>query len=73
MVLVQSVQLAGYGGQAALPAGYQPSDFPAVDYKPTPPVTPVGVPGVPGVRPTTPGVGIPDNFWGFVMLTMGLR
>jgi len=33
----------------------------------------VGVPGVPGVRPSMPGVGIPDNFWGFVMLTMGLR
>ena len=72
MVLVQSVQLAGYGGQAALPAGYQPSDFPAVDYKPTP--TPgVGVPGTAGARPSMPGVGIPDNFWGFVMLTMGLR
>ena len=75
MVLVQSVQLTGYGGQAALPAGYRPSDFPAVDYTPpySPPVTPVGAPGVPGVRPSMPGVGIPDNFWGFVMLTMGLR
>jgi len=72
MVLVQSVQLAGYGGQAALPPGYRPSDFPGIDYTP-PPVTPVGAPGVPGARPTAPGVGIPDNFWGFVMLTMGLR
>jgi len=72
MVLVQSVQLAGYGGQAALPAGYQPSDFPAVDYKPTP-APHVVVPGVPGVRPTAPGVGIPDNFWGFVMIMMGMR
>jgi hypothetical protein len=71
MVLVQSVQLTGYGGQAALPAGYLPSDFPAVDY--TPPVTPVGAPGPVIARPTGPGVGIPDNFWGFVMLTMGLR
>jgi len=71
MVLVPNLQLPGYGGQAALPAGYLPSDFPAVDYKPTP--APVGVPGVPGVRPSMPGVGIPDNFWGFVMLTMGLR
>ena len=35
--------------------------------------SPVGAPGVPGARPTAPGVGIPDNFWGFVMLTMGLR
>jgi len=75
MVQVGQLELAGYGGQAALPAGYRPSDFPAVDYTaPSTPVgTPVGVPGVPGVRPTMPGVGIPDNFWGFVMLTMGLR
>ena len=72
MVLVQDLQLPGYGGQAALPPGHRPSDFPGIDYKPTP-VTPVGVPGVPGVRPSMPGVGIPDNFWGFVMLTMGLR
>jgi len=72
MVLVQSVQLPGYGGQAALPAGYRPSDFPG-NGKPTPPVTPVGVPGAAGARPSAPGVGIPDNFWGFVMLTMGLR
>jgi len=35
--------------------------------------SPVGAPGVPGARPTAPGVGLPDNFWGFVMLTMGLR
>ena len=35
--------------------------------------SPVGAPGVPGARPSMPGVGIPDNFWGFVMLTMGLR
>ena len=72
MVLVQSVQLAGYGGQAALPAGYLPSDFPAVDYKPPPPPH-VGVPGAAGARPSAPGVGIPDNFWGFAMMMMGMR
>jgi len=35
--------------------------------------SPVGAPGVPGARPSMPGVGIPDNFFGFVMLTLGLR
>ena len=71
MVLVQSVQLAGYGGQAALPAGWSPSDFNG-NGKPTPPPH-VGAPGAPIARPAAPGVGIPDNFWGFVMLTMGVR
>ena len=33
----------------------------------------VGVPGVPGARVRMPGVGIPDNFFGFLMLTMGMR
>jgi len=28
---------------------------------------------VPGARPTAPGVGIPDNFWGFVMIMIGMR
>jgi len=72
MVLVQDLQLPGYGGQAALPPGYLPSDFPGIDYKPTPPPH-VGAPGVPGVRPSMPGVGIPDNFLGFVMIMMGMR
>jgi len=72
MVQVPNLQFPGQGGQAALPPGQRPSDYPGIDY--TPPVTtPVGAPGVPGARPTAPGVGIPDNFWGFVMLTMGLR
>ena len=71
MVQVPSLQFPGQGGQAALPPGHRPSDYPGIDY--TSPVTPVGAPGVPGVRPSMPGVGIPDNFWGFVMLTMGLR
>jgi len=35
--------------------------------------SPVGAPGVPGARPSMPGVGIPDNFFGFVILTLGLR
>jgi len=72
MVQVPNLQFPGQGGQAALPAGYRPSDFPGIDYRP--PSTPgVGVPGPAGARPSMPGVGIPDNFWGFVMLTMGLR
>jgi len=33
----------------------------------------VGVPGVPGARVSMPGVGIPDNFFGFVILTLGMR
>jgi len=33
----------------------------------------VGVSGTAGARPSMPGVGIPDNFFGFVMLTLGLR
>ena len=72
MVQVPNMQFPGQGGQAALPPGYRPSDFPG-NGKPTPPVTPVGAPGVPGARPTAPGVGIPDNFWGFVMIMMGMR
>jgi len=33
----------------------------------------VGVSGTAGARPSMPGVGIPDNFFGFVMLTLGMR
>jgi len=29
--------------------------------------------GANGGTPAAPSVGIPNNFWGFVMLTMGLR
>ncbi len=29
--------------------------------------------GANGGTPGAPSVGIPNNFWGFVMLTMGLR
>jgi hypothetical protein len=76
MVQVPNLQFPGQGGQAALPPGHRPSDYPGIDY--TPPIVVgngpiVGAPGVPGARPSAPGVGIPDNFWGFVMLTMGLR
>jgi len=59
MVQVPHLDLSGYGGQAALPAGYLPEDFPAVDYT--------------GGTPLAPSVGIPDNFWGFVMIMMGMR
>ena len=33
----------------------------------------VGGNGANGGTSWAPSVGIPDNFWGFVMLTMGLR
>ena len=33
----------------------------------------VGGNGAHGGTSWTPSVGIPNNFWGFVMLTMGLR
>jgi len=69
MVQVPHLDLSGYGGQAALPAGYLPEDFPAVDY--TPPIV-VGN-GANGGTPLAPSVGIPDNFWGFVMIMMGMR
>jgi len=40
-----------------------------VDY--TPPF--VGGNGANGGTPAAPTVGIPDNFWGFVMIMMGMR
>jgi len=80
-MLVQDLQLPGYGGQAALPPGQKPSDYPGIDYRPPPPPPPPPAPpngngggnGANGGTPWAPSVGIPDNFWGFVMLTMGLR
>jgi len=71
MVQVPNMQFPGQGGQAALPPGHRPSDYPGTDY--TPPF--VGGNGANGGTPAAPSVGIriPDNFWGFVMLTMGLR
>jgi len=35
--------------------------------------SPVGGNGANGGTPGAPSVGIPDNFWGFVILTLGLR
>jgi len=69
MVQVPNLQFPGQGGQAALPPGQRPSDYPGIGY--TPPIV-VGN-GAVGALPAAPAVGIPDNFWGFVMLTMGLR
>jgi len=71
MVLVPNLQLPGYGGQAALPAGYLPSDFPGVDY--TPQNGNGGGNGANGGTPGAPSVGIPDNFWGFAMMMIGMR
>jgi len=73
MVQVPNQQLSGYGGQAALPAGYRPEDFPAVDYTPPSSTPNGGGNGANGGTPGAPAVVIPDNFWGFVMIIMGMR
>jgi len=65
MVQIPNLQFPGQGGQAALPAGYRPSDFPGTPFV-------VGN-GAAGALPAAPSVGIPDNFWGFVMIMMGMR
>jgi len=77
LVQVSRPELPGYGGQAAPQPGYQ--DSPYANYPgaigngngngaaPSPPA--------PGLSPFDPrgAVQIPDNFWGFVMLMMGLK
>jgi len=75
-VQVGSPQLPGYGGQAAPKPGYgmQPESV----YE-----KPIGngngngngVPGMPPIGPFDPrgAVTVPDNFWGFVMLVVGMR
>jgi len=71
MVQVGSPQLPGYGAQAAPKPGYQDSpyeNFPG----------PIGNGNGAGPAPSAPfvpqaSVGIPNNFWGFVMLMMGLK
>ena len=74
LVQVGSPQLPGYGGQAAPKPGY---GFGPENY-----VADVGGNGGNGngagpapSAPFTPqaSVGIPDSFWGFVMIVMGMR
>ena len=71
MVQVPNLQFPGQGGQAALPPGYRPSDFPGIDY--TPSNGNGGGNGANGGTPWVPSVGLPDNFFGFVILTLGMR
>jgi len=74
LVQVGSPQLPGYGGMAAPKPGY---GFGPENYVPD-----VGGNGGngngAGPAPSAPfapqdSVGIPNNFWGFVMLVMGMR
>jgi len=73
MVQVGSPQLPGYGGMAAPKPGYQ--DSPYENYP-----GPIGngngngaVPGPSAVPGAIGAFGVPNNFWGFVMLMMGLK
>jgi hypothetical protein len=68
MVQVGSPQLPGYGAQAAPKPGYQDSpyeNFPGNGNGAGP------APSAPFVPKGT--MGIPNNFWGFVMIVMGMR
>ena len=71
---VGSPQIPGYGGQAAPKPGY---GFGPENYVPD-----VGgnggngngaAPGSSGAAGTIGGFEVPNNFWGFVMLMMGLK
>jgi len=74
MVQVGSPQIPGYGGQAAPKPGY---GFGPENYVPDAGGNggngngagpgPSGAPGAIG------GFAVPNNFWGFVMLMMGLK
>jgi len=73
-VQVGSPQIPGYGGQAAPKPGY---GFGPENYVPD-----VGgnggngngaAPGSSGAAGTIGGFEVPNNFWGFVMLMMGLK
>ena len=75
MVQVGSQQLPGYGGVAAPKPGYQ--DSPYENYP-----GPIGngngngngaAPGSSVAPGAIGGFEVPNNFWGFVMLMMGLK
>jgi len=68
MVQVENLQFPGEGGQAALPPGWKPPG-----QQDTPPNGNGDGNGANGGTPWAPSVGIPDNFWGFVMIMMGMR
>jgi len=68
MVQVESLQFPGEGGQAALPPGWsKPGHDDAYSSGNG------GGNGANGGTPGAPPFVIPDNFWGFVMLMMGMR
>jgi len=73
MVQVGSPQIPGYGGLGAPKPGYQDSPF--ENYPGA-----IGngngngaAPGPSGAPGTVGGFEIPNNFWGFVMLMMGMK
>ena len=74
MVQVGSPQIPGYGGLGAPKPGYQDSPF---ENYPGAIGNGNGNGAVPG--PSAPpggamgGFEVPNNFWGFVMLMMGMR
>jgi hypothetical protein len=69
LVQVGSPQLPGYGGQAGKPLGWQ--DSPYQNWPGTGTGTGTGTGNGNGAAPGA--FQIPNNFWGFVMLVMGMR
>jgi len=67
LVQVGHEELPGYGGQASKPIGWQDSP-----YQNFPGYNGNGNGNGNGAGPIG-SVQIPNNFWGFVMLVMGLR
>ncbi|HIA02979.1 MAG TPA: hypothetical protein EYN66_13910 [Myxococcales bacterium] len=73
MVQVGSPQLPGYGGAAAKPPGWQDSPY---ENSPGPIGNGNGGNGNgagPGPFDPRGAFQVPNNFWGFVMLMMGLK
>ena len=75
MVQVGSPQLPGYGGQAAKPIGWQ--DSPYQNWPGNGNGNGNGTVAAPptgnGAGPFIPAATIPNNFWGYVMLVVGMR
>ena len=68
---VGSPELPGYGGQAAPTPGYQ--DSPYENYPGRPIGNGNGNGAGPGPFDPRGAFQVPNNFWGFVMLMMGLK
>ena len=78
MVQVGSQQLPGYGGVTSPKPGYQDSpyqNFPGYNGNGNGAAVPPGNGNGAGPGPFDPrgAVQIPNNFWGFVMLMMGMK